>query len=340
MAMPLSDADDDLISGIIEAAPDGIVMIDATGTIVLVNRQTEELFGYDRVDLLGKSVEILLPERYRHAHQEHRARYRAEPRTRPMGAGMSLLGRKRDGTEFPIEISLSPLATGGAHRAIAMVRDITARLESERLLREAGESLQLLEDRERIARDLHDLVIQRLFAAGMALQATVSRLDDPDATARVNRVVDDLDDTISQLRTVIFGLQDRREEGSSVRSSVLQIVAEERAALGFEPRIRFDGPVDSIGDAIAEHLLAVLREGLSNVARHAHATAVDVHLAADANALTLRITDNGVGVPDVPGAGNGLRNAAERAAALGGTFRVAPATTGGTVFEWRVAPLG
>ena len=175
MATPLSDADDELLSGVIEAAPDGIVMIDDSGTILLVNRQTEQLFGYERSELLGKSLEILLPERFRQVHEGHRARYQAEPRTRPMGAGLTLLGRKRDATEFPIEISLSPLAAGGTHRVIAMVRDISERLESEQRLREAAESLQLLEDRERIARDLHDLVIQRLFAAGMALQAVISR---------------------------------------------------------------------------------------------------------------------------------------------------------------------
>jgi two-component system, NarL family, sensor histidine kinase DevS len=343
MAFPVaSDLDGDLISGIIEAAPDGIVMIDESGTIVLVNRQTEALFGYDRGDLLGQSVERLLPERYRQVHRTHRTRYRVEPRTRPMGVGLALLGLRSDGTEFPIEISLSPLDAGGAHRAIAMVRDITDRLESERLLREAAESVQLLEDRERIARDLHDLVIQRLFAAGMALQATISRLDDQDVALRVTRVVDDLDDTISQLRTVIFGLQDRGEARSSIRSSVIQIVSEERAALGFEPRIRFDGPVDAIGTAVAEHLLAVLREALSNVARHAQATEVDIHLAADPQALTLQITDNGTGIADgadMAARGHGLRNASDRATALGGTCSVTAAPTGGTMFEWRVAPL-
>jgi two-component system, NarL family, sensor histidine kinase DevS len=335
-ATPLSDDDDGLIAGIIEAAPDGIVMIDESGTIVLVNRRTEELFGYDRADLLGKPVESLLPERYRQVHQGHRTRYRVEPRTRPMGVGLSLLGQRSDGTEFPIEISLSALDSGGAHRAIAMIRDITERLEIERLLGEAAESVQLLEDRERIARDLHDLVIQRLFAAGMALQGTISRLDDQDVAQRVTRVVDDLDDTISQLRTVIFGLQDRRDARSSIRSSVIQIVSEERAALGFEPRIRFDGPVDSIGNAFAEHLLAVLREALSNVARHAQATAVDIHLAADPQALTLRITDNGIGIANVRRGGNGLRNASDRAIALGGTCLVTSSPTGGTIFEWRV----
>ena len=135
---------------------------------------------------------------------------------------------------------------------------------------------------------------------------------------------------------MIFGLQDRHANHASVRGSVLQIVAEERAALGFEPRIRFDGPVDSIGATIAGHLHAVLREALSNVARHARATAVDIQLAADARAVTLRVTDNGIGAVDVPGSGNGLRNAADRAVALGGTCTVGPAPTGGTVFEWSV----
>jgi two-component system sensor histidine kinase DevS len=340
MATPHNGTDDELLAGIIEAAPDGIVIVDESGAIVLVNRQTEELFDYDRSDLLGKSVEILVPEQFRHLHVTHRTDYQLRPRTRPMGAGLSLRGRKRNGAEFPIEISISPLPPIGAEHAIAIIRDITERLEFERLLREAADNLQLLEDRERIARDLHDLVIQRLFAAGMALQAAIARLDDADVADRVSHVVDDLDDTISELRTVIFGLHDRRDRQSSVRSSVMQIVSEERAALGCEPRIRFDGPVDSIDDAIAEHLLAVLREGLSNVAHHAQATAVDIHLTADAQAVTLRIADDGIGVPDAPRAGNGLRNAADRAVALGGTFRLAPGTTGGTVFEWKVSSLG
>ena len=330
----------DLISGIIEAAPDGIVMVDESGSIVLVNRQTEAVFGYDRGELLGQPVEMLLPERFRQVHGAQREQYHAEPRLRPMGAGQSLLGRRRDGTEFAIEISLSPLDADGPGRVIAMVRDITDRLEAERRLQEAGESLRLLEDRERIARDLHDLVIQRLFAAGMALQATISRLDDREVADRVSRVVDDLDSTIRQLRMVIFGLQDTGDVAAGLRSAVLQIVSEQRAALGFEPRIDFDGPVDAIGGAVAEHLLAVLREALANVARHAHATEVTIRLSADAQALTLRITDDGIGIVDAPTSGNGLRNARDRAISLAGACTVTPGRAGGTVFEWRVTPLG
>src|SRR5688572_4923957 len=98
---PLSDAglDDQAVWGLVDSAPDGIVLVDEAGKILLVNRQTEELFGYDRVELLGRSVDLLLPERFRQVHRAHRTRYRVEPRTRSMGAGLSLFGRRADGTE-------------------------------------------------------------------------------------------------------------------------------------------------------------------------------------------------------------------------------------------------
>lgn len=335
-AAPLSDVHNELLSGIVEAAPDGIVMIDGDGVIVLVNRQTEELFGYDRGELLGKLVEVLLPERLRQAHDVHRTRYQADPRTRPMGAGMALVGRRADGTEFAVEISLSPLDVGGEHRTIAMVRDTTERIEAEQFLRQVEENVQLLEERERIARDLHDLVIQRLFAAGMVLQATVSRAKDRDVAESVARVVGDLDDTIRQLRSVIFGLEERRTTARSLRAEVLVVIAGERAALGFDPELRFDGAVDTLGDAVADHLLPTLREALSNVARHAAATSVEVDLRATPESMLLRVADNGIGgAADAP-PGNGLRNARDRATSLQGECAIRTGPQGGTVFEWCV----
>lgn len=334
-AAPLSDVHNELLSGIVEAAPDGIVMIDGDGVIVLVNHQTEELFGYDRGELLGKLVEELLPERLRQAHDVHRTRYQADPRTRPMG-GMALVGRRADGTEFAVEISLSPLNVGGEHRTIAMVRDTTERIEAEQFLRQVEENIQLLEERERIARDLHDLVIQRLFAAGMVLQATVSRAKDRDVAESIARVVGDLDDTIRQLRSVIFGLEERRTTARSLRAEVLVVIAGERAALGFAPELRFDGAIDTLGDAVADHLLPTLREALSNVARHAAATSVEVELRATPESMLLRVADNGIGgAADAP-PGNGLRNARDRATSLQGECAIRTGPQGGTVFEWCV----
>jgi PAS domain S-box-containing protein len=330
---------DDLVVGIVEAAPDGIVVVDGTGTIVLANRQTETLFGWARGELLGQPVEVLLPERQRQVHVTHCIRYRGDPRTRAMGAGLDLVGRRHDGTEFPVEISLSPFRRGDKVRTIAVVRDITERRRAEQQLRETQESLRLLEDRERIARDLHDLVIQRLFASGMALQGVISRVEDRDIASRVTAVVDDLDDTIRQLRTVIFALQTREHERIGLRARVLAVTTEQRSALGFEPRVSFDGPIDVVDEAVAEQLLPTLREALANVARHAAASETRVSLTARAGVLTLRVVDDGDGGADpgtADGSGNGIRNATARAGSLGGTCTFTDRSDGGAVLEWQV----
>ena len=204
--------------------------------------------------------------------------------------------------------------------------------------------LALLEDRERIARDLHDSVIQRLFAIGLSLQgaAGLIRTDPAVAAGRVEGAVDDLDLTVKQIRSAIFGLEPlTRGAESGVRSQVLELVRDSGAALGFEPTVLFDGPVDSsTPDGLAVDLLATLREALTNVARHARAGRVDVTVAVDAAGLLLRVADDGVGppAPDQP-RGHGLDNMAARAAGRGGSFDIGPATSNGTVVEWRV-PIG
>ena len=123
--------DETVASALVEAAPDGMMLVDAQGQILLVNRQVEELFGYGRDDLVGQAVEVLLPERLGASHRAHRTRFRGEPRTRTMGAGLRLLGRRADGAQFPVEISLSPLCTDAGWGVVAVVRDITARVVAE-----------------------------------------------------------------------------------------------------------------------------------------------------------------------------------------------------------------
>jgi signal transduction histidine kinase len=206
------------------------------------------------------------------------------------------------------------------------------------------QELALLEDRERIARDLHDSVIQRLFATGLSLQgaAGLIRTDPASAADRVEGAVDDLDLTVKQIRSAIFALEPMgRAAESGVRSQVLDLVRESDPALGFEPTVLFDGPVDtSTPDGLAGDLLATLREALSNVARHARASRVDVVVAVDDATLVLRVTDDGVGPPASDRRrGHGLENMAARAARRGGSFDIRPGTTSGTVVEWRV-PAG
>lgn len=198
----------------------------------------------------------------------------------------------------------------------------------------------MLEDRERIARDLHDTVIQRLFATGLSLQGSIHLVstDADAAVARIESAVDELDLTVKHIRSAIFGLEASRPSKAGTRSQVVALTREAARSLGFEPAVYFEGPVDSAldGEAVAA-LLATVREGLSNVARHAEATRVEMAVIA-AGDLTLRITDDGVGPPSSGvQVGNGLRNLAARAEELGGTMDLRPGERGrGSVLEWQI----
>ena len=204
--------------------------------------------------------------------------------------------------------------------------------------RDAGERFALVQDRDRIGRDLHDLVIQRLFATGMQLQSAVRLVEQnpTEASARVNRAVDELDGTIRELRSTIYGLQAPVTGRPSLRAQVLQVVDAATAQLGFAPTLRLDGLLDTLATPeVAEHGLATLREALSNVARHAHASKVEVVVAVRGATLQLRVDDNGVGMA-AQGARSGLRNLASRAEQLGGFLKVTSGLGDGTHLLWQV----
>jgi signal transduction histidine kinase len=197
--------------------------------------------------------------------------------------------------------------------------------------------LALAEDRERIARDLHDVVIQRLFAIGLTLEGASRSIVEPDAGQRVVRAVDELDQTIKEIRTTIFGLQaSAGADDPSLRARIVAVVEQSLQALGFVPSLRFDGLIDTtVPDRISDQLVAVLREALSNAARHARATHVWVVLAVDRDQVTLLVDDDGVGITDT-GRRSGLRNMEVRAKASGGSLLLTNREPSGTRIEWRV----
>lgn len=622
---PLESRSGDFLATMVALMPDATLVVDASGRIIAANNRASEIFGYAPGELLDKKIESLVPERVRHRHRNHRSEYMEAVRPRPMGAGLDLSGRRHDGREFPVDISLAPLPTDGELLVVAAVRDVTrqraataaqAELASivsssldaiisttvdglvtswnpaaqsllgytseeilgehvallvpehssvvleelldgafaggslgardttwhdrdgveidvvvrvsplldpsarlfgfsfvvrdirerkavERELRralaeerrlekqhaataeirlallsdttvrdalvlickraselvdapvvaltrrtddgtivisagvgldhmvgtilapgesfaervmEAGESIEiprrsdlsrvdgremlpdgptlgvpvgvgqpaeaaltfvrhegtepfsrasrlfaeslasqaslalelerarhdreqifLLSDRERIGRDLHDHVIQRLFAAGLGLQSCLSFIDSSPARERVADAVEALDETIRDIRNTIFGLS-RTALPQQLRAKVMEVAEEAGNALGFEPSLVFIGPVDTaVPPDVVPHVLAVIREGFANTARHASANAAGARIEVGAGKLTVTVHDDGVGI-GTPTRSSGLSNLSERALFVGGTFVATTANEGGTRLVW-VAPL-
>jgi signal transduction histidine kinase len=193
----------------------------------------------------------------------------------------------------------------------------------------------MLDDRDRIAADLHDHVIQKLFAAGLALQAVAARVNPGTAQDRIAGVIDELDDTISQIRTTIFALQRTRTGATGTRAQLLGVVGEARHSLGFEPSLHFTGLLDTLRGTVVDDLLAVLREALSNTARHADASTVTVTVGVHDGRLTLHVRDDGVGYTDT-GHQSGLTNLRHRAERHHGTLTVRRSEPAGTLLTWTV----
>ncbi|MEU6031490.1 GAF domain-containing protein [Streptomyces tauricus] len=206
--------------------------------------------------------------------------------------------------------------------------------------REDAEEIAVLKDRDRIARDLHDLAIQRLFATGMTLQSAGRFIEHSEASERVVRAVDDLDETIKIIRSTIFGLRSRGGPSApGLRARVVRVAGDAAPVLGFAPSLRMEGLVDTqVAKETADHVVAVLSEALTNIARHARATRAAVVLETDGREVRLTVSDNGVGIPP-EGRRSGLRNMAERAEQLGGELRLSSPDGGGTTLVWW-APVG
>jgi signal transduction histidine kinase len=255
----------------------------------------------------------------------------------PLGApgnvrGVLTVGRRHGAPPFP-QAQADVVASFAAQAGIALEL-AASRAEAERL--------SLYEDRDRIARDLHDLVIQRLYATGMSLEGTMPMITRPEVASRITNAVDAMDETIKEIRSTIFQLQARGvATGPDLRGDIVALVDDMTDMLGFTPSLRLGaGLGGDISPEVAEQAIAALREALSNAARHANASQVDVTVDAGSDGmLTVQVTDNGTGIPD-GGRRSGLRNLASRAEKLGGELSLEPADPGapapGTRLEWRV----
>jgi two-component system sensor histidine kinase DevS len=321
------------LAAIVRSSDDAMFLLTSELVIDSWNPAAERLLGYRQDEIVGRGIDVLIPSAEARREVDHAV---AQLQTRDRAAPYDAERRRKDGSVVEVTVTLSAVRdeTGGLLGYSAVLHDLSERRKAEEQLAARAER-NLLADRERIARDLHDLVIQQLFASGMALQATLGLTSEPQVSRTLEKVVQDLDATIRDIRTTIFDLNRRPEHAPGLRAQLLEVTVNAAAALGFPPRSRFEGPIDAaVPKGVAEHVLAVVRELLSNVARHAQASQVDVELLAGDD-LVVVVQDDGRGLSR-PSRASGLANMRERAESLGGALRIQNRDGGGTRLEWRV----
>src|SRR4051812_46086622 len=270
--------------------------------------------------------------------REHPERYGFPPNHPPMtsflGVPITVRGEVFGNLYFCDKLDGGGFTDIDEELAVGVAAAAGVAIDNARLHAHAAEYATLA-DRERIARDLHDTVVQRLFAIGLSLQATVRLISDPEALRRIMTSIDELDETVRDVRGAIFELHTMRRPGRSVRQEVIQLCGESSRALGFDPYVRFDGPIDTlVDDDLAGDLLAVIREALTNVARHAHASSVTVSVQINDGAVRASISDDGVGYSGTPSFGRGVENLRDRASRRGGSFDINSTKDAGTEVVW------
>ncbi len=318
-----------------EALADGLVLIGPDGSIVAVNSMFCSFVGCAAGDLVGQDVQTLVPAGRRAKHAELMAGYNDEPHARSMRAGGRLELVGVDGSAMPVLIALSPIDTDAGPMVIASVRDDTERAHAERRLAVATRDRMLVEARERTARDLHDVVIAELFAAGVSLEAVMGAIPEGVARDRAESTVEALDRVITAVRNAITGF--RAPPTRSLSGRLLEVVSDITPALVAAPVVDLDTRIDAVvPDRVADQVVTVIGEALTNVARHADAHEVSVTVRLVESALVVEVLDDGIGIDPTASSTGGIANLTGRARELGGECEASVRPDGGTSISWRV----
>ncbi len=330
----------------IDSVMDAIVSVDARQTIIMFNPAAERMFGVRAADALGQPLSMLIPERLHATHAAHVAGFvRSGVDSREMAAQMEVLGRRSDGSEFPIESAISRTLIDGAPQLTAILRDVTERRRREAELRQMNVELRRLsralesvreEERTRISRELHDDLGQQLTGIKLDLSWLVARIKDgrqpaPEALESMRQL---LDGAIAAVRRISTELRPRMLDDLGFEEALAWLVGE----FARRSQIPVDLALPEMRHAhraeLSTALYRIVQESLTNIARHAEAGQVRIAIVERDDVLLLRIHDDGRGIdPARIGAGVGLLSMRERATALGGTFSIAPHAHGGTLIE-------
>lgn len=334
---------EETLRAIFEYAPDTMVVVDGNGHIERVNAQVERMFGYRQEELVGQKVEVLLPERFRHQHIKHRAVYSSDPHLRPMGMELELYGRRSDGSEFPVEIMLSPVSGEAGGFIIAVIRNITRRKNDETALREYADrqkelSRRLIEvqeaERRRIALELHDEIGQLLTGLKLTLE-TGTRGAEEDSRQSMTKARMLVNELMARTRKLSLDLRPATLDHLGLFSALLWLIK----SYSSQTQVQVDFKHEGISGkrflpGIETAAYRVVQEALTNVARHAEVNEAIVRIWADQDTLTVTVADQGVGFDPqavlAAGNSNGVAGMRERVLLLGGHFAIASKPGEGT----------
>ncbi|MCA9796310.1 MAG: PAS domain S-box protein [Candidatus Eremiobacteraeota bacterium] len=346
---------------IFESAPNGFILVDENGTLIMVNRMAEELFGYDRSELIGQSVDLLVPSELRGRHGHHRRDYAEQPRTRAMGAGMALEALRKDGSRFPVEIGLTPVPTSHGQFVVGSVVDLTQRRKTEqeleryrdhleKMVEEKTQELQReteektkLEERQRLGRELHDSVSQALYGIGLGVRTALAQLDRDASKARepLEYVLSLTDSALTEMRALLFKLRPQALENVTLSEALSGQLAALKVRYELETEAQTPSEEPMMPLELKHAAFRIALEALNNAVKHAYPQRLRLRLSFPDSQLCLEIEDDGRGFdPDGEFPGHhGLASMQERVERLRGEFAIESELGVGTTIRCRL-PVG